>query len=234
MDFYPELPRRLNCFVNCHHFQSTCRSISIKAQNLVVTCNEVLSSDKLARVLQKMLAVGNIMNQGTFKGQASGFSLDSLLKMVNTKGIDKKTTVLDYVVKSIIDKGEDRILDVSDDLIMVDQCTKLSGKEILRECEIVEKNYKMLQEELGRCEVQIKEEVIGVNSPNPTSPSQRRSRARHMNGKFKASLEINVNNFKDVLKDVDKSCQLMNRKLNEVLEYFGEDQKTCDTMKVIL
>jgi hypothetical protein len=232
MDFYPDLPRRLNCFVNCQHFQSTCRSINIKAQNLVVTCNEVLSSDKLARVLQKMLAVGNIMNQGTFKGQASGFTLDSLLKMVNTKGVDKKTTVLDYVVKSIIDKGEDRILDLSDDLCMVDQCTKLSGKEILREFEVIEKNYKMLQDELGRCLLQMKEEVVGVNSPNPTSPSQRRSRARHMNGKFKEVLEANVNDFNGILQDVNKSCQLMTRKLNEVLEYFGEDKKTCDTMKV--
>jgi hypothetical protein len=33
-----------------------------------------------------MLTVGNLMNEGTYRGQASGFSLDSLLKMVHTKG----------------------------------------------------------------------------------------------------------------------------------------------------
>ena len=68
-----------------------------------------MQSDKLAFVLQKMLAVGNVMNQGTRQGDASGFTLDSLLKLINTKGIDKKTTVLDYVVR-IIAENEDRQL----------------------------------------------------------------------------------------------------------------------------
>lgn len=47
---------------------------------------QIISSDNLARVLQKMLTVGNLMNEGTYRGHASGFSLDSLLKMVHTKG----------------------------------------------------------------------------------------------------------------------------------------------------
>jgi hypothetical protein len=46
----------------------------------------VLASNNLTRLLQRMLAVGNIMNEGTRKGGASGFTLDSLMKMVNTKG----------------------------------------------------------------------------------------------------------------------------------------------------
>ena len=71
--------------------------------------HQIIQSDKLALVLQKMLAVGNVMNQGTRQGDASGFTLDSLLKLINTKGIDKKTTVLDYVVR-IIAENEDREL----------------------------------------------------------------------------------------------------------------------------
>lgn len=47
---------------------------------------QVLASNNLTRLLQRMLAVGNIMNEGTRKGGASGFTLDSLMKMVNTKG----------------------------------------------------------------------------------------------------------------------------------------------------
>ena len=57
-----------------------------KAKALVAACKEVLSSDKLERLLKKMLAVGNVMNQGTFRGQASGFTVDSLLRMIQTKG----------------------------------------------------------------------------------------------------------------------------------------------------
>jgi hypothetical protein len=33
------------------------------------------------------------MNEGTRQGNASGITLNSLLKLTNTKGADKKTTV---------------------------------------------------------------------------------------------------------------------------------------------
>jgi hypothetical protein len=51
-----------------------------------IFCVQVLASNNLARLLQRMLVVGNIMNEGTRRGGASGFTLDSLIKMVNTKG----------------------------------------------------------------------------------------------------------------------------------------------------
>ncbi len=54
---------------------------------LILITLQVVSSDRLARILQKMLTVGNLMNEGTHNGGATGFTLDSLLKMVNTKGI---------------------------------------------------------------------------------------------------------------------------------------------------
>jgi hypothetical protein len=62
-----------------------------------------LSSGNLQKLLQRMLAVGNILNEGTQRGGASGFTLDSLIKMVNTKGADK-SSLLDYVVKSLFDR----------------------------------------------------------------------------------------------------------------------------------
>ena len=37
------------------------------------------------------------MNAGTRRGGASGIRLGSLLQIVQTKGRDRKTTVLDYV-----------------------------------------------------------------------------------------------------------------------------------------
>ena len=84
--FYPELPRRLQCFLTCCSFRQSAQACAAKARLLVTACVEVISSDKLARLLQKMLAVGNVMNQGTYRGQASGFTVDSLLKMIQTKG----------------------------------------------------------------------------------------------------------------------------------------------------
>ncbi len=43
-------------------------------------------------------------------------------------GTDKKTSVLDYVVKSLYDKDEEYILLVLEDLNLVEETAKLSGK----------------------------------------------------------------------------------------------------------
>jgi hypothetical protein len=67
-------------------------------------CEAVMASKGLALVLQQMLVVGNLMNEGSRKGQASGITLESLLKLIHTKGTDKKTTVLDYVIGLCLDK----------------------------------------------------------------------------------------------------------------------------------
>ena len=42
------------------------------------------------------------MNDGTFRGQAQAFKLDTLLKLSDVKGIDGKTTLLHFVVLEII------------------------------------------------------------------------------------------------------------------------------------
>lgn len=42
------------------------------------------------------------MNDGTFRGRAQAFKLDTLLKLSDVKGIDGKTTLLHFVVQEII------------------------------------------------------------------------------------------------------------------------------------
>jgi hypothetical protein len=142
-DFYPELPRRLNCFIMTQHFHCYCQASEAKIATLNAACSEVIANQNLSRVLQKMLAIGNVMNLGSREGgrEASGVTLDSLLKMVNTKGVDKKTSILDYVVKNIIDKGEERLLSVSRELSVVDDAGRLSCKEIVKEIELIKRAH---------------------------------------------------------------------------------------------
>ena len=42
------------------------------------------------------------MNVGTNRGEAKAFKLDTLLKLVDVKGTDGKTTLLHFVVHEII------------------------------------------------------------------------------------------------------------------------------------
>ncbi|KAJ0631681.1 putative formin, FH2 domain-containing protein [Helianthus annuus] len=45
---------------------------------------------------------GNRMNDGTYRGGAQAFKLDTLLKLSDVKGTDGKTTLLSFVVQEII------------------------------------------------------------------------------------------------------------------------------------
>ena len=48
----------------------------------------LVKSRGLTLILQRILAVGNVMNAGTKKGDARGIRLGSLLAIVKTKGRD--------------------------------------------------------------------------------------------------------------------------------------------------
>ena len=54
------------------------------------------------KLLKAVLKTGNRINVGTNHGDAHAFKLDTLLKLVDVKGTDGKTTLLHFVVYEII------------------------------------------------------------------------------------------------------------------------------------
>ncbi|RRT39489.1 hypothetical protein B296_00059091 [Ensete ventricosum] len=69
---------------------------------LVAACEELRSSRLFLKLLEAVLKTGNRMNVGTNRGDAHAFKLDTLLKLVDIKGTDGKTTLLHFVVQEII------------------------------------------------------------------------------------------------------------------------------------
>ncbi|KAE8667029.1 Formin-like protein 5 [Hibiscus syriacus] len=71
-------------------------------ETLEVACKELRSSRLFLKLLEAVLKTGNRMNDGTFRGGAQAFKLDTLLKLSDVKGVDGKTTLLHFVVQEII------------------------------------------------------------------------------------------------------------------------------------
>lgn len=63
---------------------------------------ELKNSRMFLKLLEAVLRTGNRMNDGTNRGDARAFKLDTLLKLVDVKGTDGKTTLLHFVVQEII------------------------------------------------------------------------------------------------------------------------------------
>lgn len=69
---------------------------------LEAACTDLRSSKLFLKLLDAVLKTGNRMNDGTNRGEARAFKLDTLLKLADIKSTDGKTTVLHFVVQEII------------------------------------------------------------------------------------------------------------------------------------
>ncbi|KAL0341382.1 UNVERIFIED_CONTAM: Formin-like protein 1 [Sesamum radiatum] len=76
-------------------------------------CKELKSSRMFLKLLEAVLKTGNRMNVGTNRGDAQAFKLDTLLKLVDVKGADGKTTLLHFVVQEIIRAEGSRLSSVN-------------------------------------------------------------------------------------------------------------------------
>ena len=95
-----------------HFFKDHVEEVQEGFKTLQEVCNQVLNSEKLLKVLQMVLNIGNLLNEGTLNGGVDAFKFESLSKLSQTKSAEGKTTVLDYIVETFISKGERDVLNL--------------------------------------------------------------------------------------------------------------------------
>lgn len=79
-----------------------CNDAEFEVLMLQAACEELRTNRMFLKLLEAVLKTGNRMNVGTNRGDAHAFKLDTLLKLVDIKGADGKTTLLHFVVQEII------------------------------------------------------------------------------------------------------------------------------------
>ena len=131
-------------------------------------------------------------------------------------GVDKKTSVLDYVVKSLLDKADDAVMGVSEDLSFDDETARVSGKDTGREAEQLLQGVAQLEDS---CQA----------ARNGLTQS---AAADMYTESFASKLEEFLSFHRDRLTEMTKTRALMDRKIIIVVEYFGEDQNQCDTTNI--
>ncbi|XP_019176772.1 PREDICTED: formin-like protein 1 [Ipomoea nil] len=94
--------RRVDAMLYIANFDSEVEYLKRSFETLEVACEELRNSRMFLKLLEAVLKTGNRMNIGTNRGDALAFKLDTLLKLVDVKGSDGKTTLLHFVVQEII------------------------------------------------------------------------------------------------------------------------------------
>ncbi|CAL5366727.1 unnamed protein product [Camellia sinensis] len=94
--------KRVEAMLYRANFDTEVKYLRNSFQTLEAASEELKNSRLFLKLLEAVLRTGNRMNVGTNRGDATAFKLDTLLKLVDIKGTDGKTTLLHFVVQEII------------------------------------------------------------------------------------------------------------------------------------
>lgn len=170
--FYPELPLRLATFVSICAFPAQVAAAGTRLSSFVDAINVVLSSTRLAQLLQRLLVVSHRATDRRLAGavgaaqsstnyavpggdsQAQPTLLEQLVKLSQTKAVDGRTSVLEFAVKGLYDRADGLPLVhcALRDLAALDDPQLKPGThaELLHDCDSLEALLRRLRDEQQR------------------------------------------------------------------------------------
>ncbi|XP_040378969.1 formin-like protein 12 [Oryza brachyantha] len=166
-------------------------------------CEELRGSEKLKVIMEKILFLGNKLNQGTPRGQALGFRLDSLLKLTDTRANNSRMTLMHFLCKGLADKSP-HLLDFHEDFVNLEAASKLQLKALAEEQQAVVKGLQKVEQELAASE-----------SDGPVSEVFRKTLKE-----FIDASGADVRSLSALYAEVGKSADAL-------AYYFGEDPAKC-------
>ncbi|CAN1811944.1 Formin-like protein 13 [Linum perenne] len=163
----------------------------------------IRNSGKLKRIMQTILSLGNALNQGTARGAAIGFRLDSLLKLTDTRARNNKMTLMHYLCKVLADKLPE-LLDFSKDLTSLEPASKVQLKFLAEEMQAISKGLEKVMQELS-----LSENDGGISEHFCTTLKE-----------FLRFAEAEVRSLASLYSGVG-------RNVDALIIYFGEDPARC-------
>ncbi|KAL1552512.1 formin-like protein 18 [Salvia divinorum] len=189
-----------------------CSQISDLRQSLNVVnsiSEEVKNSVKLKRIMQTILSLGNALNQGTARGSAVGFRLDSLPKLAETRARNNKLTLIHYLCKVLAEKLP-KVLDFHVDLVNLEAATKIQLKYLAEEMQAITKGIEKVVQELT---------------------------ASEYDGAVSETFCTILNNFLGTAEAEVRSLAALysgvGRNADSLAQYFGEDPARCPFEQVV-
>ncbi|KAL3619127.1 Formin-like protein 14 [Castilleja foliolosa] len=147
----PRVESKLRVFAFTITFTSQVKDLKLNLNTINDATREVKESLKLRQIMQTILTLGNALNQGTDRGSAVGFKLDSLLKLSDTRARNNKMTLMHYLCKILSEKMPE-LLDFSKDLSNLEPASKIQLKSLAEEMQAVSKGLEKVEQEVTAAE----------------------------------------------------------------------------------
>ncbi|KAG5249114.1 formin protein [Salix suchowensis] len=199
----PRVEAKLRVFAFRITFSSQVDDLRRNLNSINDATREVKESAKLRQIMQTILTLGNALNQGTARGSAVGFKLDSLLKLSDTRARNNKMTLMHYLCKLLAEKMPE-LLDFDKDLVHLEAASKIQLKTLAEEMQAVSKGLEKVEQEL----------TTSVND-----------------GAISAGFQKVLNSFLDTAESEVRSLislySEVGRNADSLSQYFGEDPARC-------
>ncbi|XP_042378164.1 formin-like protein 18 isoform X1 [Zingiber officinale] len=147
----PRVESKLRVFSFKLQFRSQVADLKGNLNIVKTASEEIRSSVKLKRIMQTILSLGNALNQGTARGSAVGFRLDSLLKLSDTRARNNKMTLMHYLCKVLAEKLPE-LLDFPKSLVSLEAASKMQLKILAEEMQAINKGLEKVEHELTASE----------------------------------------------------------------------------------
>ncbi|XP_020270174.1 formin-like protein 6 isoform X2 [Asparagus officinalis] len=205
----PRVESKLRVFSFKIQFHTQVADLSSNLNVVNSSAGEIRGSVKLKRIMQTILSLGNALNQGTARGSAIGFRLDSLLKLTDTRARNNRMTLMHYLCKVLADKLPE-LLDFPKDLVNLEAASKIMLKTLAEEMQAISKGLEKVEQELAASE-----------NDGPISETFRKTLKE-----FLVGAEAEVRALTSFYSNVGRNADAL-------ALYFGEDPARCPFEQVI-
>jgi len=147
----PDLKTLFQMWISVYNLPETIEDAGSACSLIHRASRALRKSDSVATVLEGVLQVGNYLNGNTKRGQADGFELEILSKLVLTKSNDKSGNLLKFVHESLIQSNPE-IAWMNDELSIVAVAAKsLTIAEIDDKISAMHKIYTDVSTMVDKC-----------------------------------------------------------------------------------
>lgn len=146
----PHYEQRLRSLHYKKKFAASIAELTPRMRAVLEASRQVARSRRLRKLLELVLALGNYVNRGNARGNACGFRLASLNRLVDTKSsCSKGTTLLHYLVQ-ILESRFREVLDIEEDMPHVRTAARVSMADLQKEVANLKNGLQDVQREIGK------------------------------------------------------------------------------------
>ena len=210
----PGYTERLEAIIFDNTYESDCEIIEEEVDKFFKAFDFLKNSKKFKQWLKIIMAFGNYMNGGTFRGGVYAFKLNALNKLNNIKSRDNSKTLLLYIITFIYEQLDDpSLMEILDDLTIFYELQYQSIKESLKE---LNDDWKKV--------VKLKKIVEDAKKNNLLEEDDK--------------VEEYLNDFYDkaekTITELNTKSDKIDEKFKEIVKFYAEDDKmTIDDLIVI-